>query len=178
MGNTETIIPGMFYRNRERIEGVSISVMHGGAGMTQQFLEEMNAEYNSNEIYVDYYDISEIGGLGGPGANIIDVINSPDFPLKIYLGQLVFGLFTNFAYDLLKQAITNVIKNAKPNSGNSKVEIHHHSKIVVFNFNIDFTTEDDIDFQLKTLLSDSILKEQIEEDPETVRRILDKYSRG
>jgi hypothetical protein len=46
-----------------------------------------------SDIYVDYYDISEIGGLGGPGTDIIEIINSIDLPLKIFIGELALGIF-------------------------------------------------------------------------------------
>ena len=61
--------------------------------MTQEFLSDMNEEFNVSDIYVDYYDISEIGGLGGPGTDIIEIINSIDLPLKIFIGELALGIF-------------------------------------------------------------------------------------
>lgn len=178
MGNIESIYPGMFYRSRGKKEGVSVQVLHGGCDMNQEFLSNMNSEFNRSEIYLDYFDITEVGGLGGPGADIIEIINSIDFPLKVLIGELTLGLFSNFTYDMLKMAVFKIIKRAKPEPGNHPVEIHHHTKIVVFNFNIDKTTEDDLDLQLKTLLSDVILEEKIEYDPNLVEKIFDKYSRG
>lgn len=178
MGNMESIYPGMFYRSRGKRDGVSVQVLHGGCDMTQDFLSQMNSEFNGSEIYVDYYDITEIGGLGGPGADIIEIINSIDFPLKVIIGDLALGLFSNFTYDMLKLAILGLIKRAKPEPGNNPVEIHHHTKIVVFNFDIAKTTEEDLDLQLKTLLSDVILEEKIEYDPILMEKIMNKFGRG
>lgn len=178
MGNKDAIYPGMFFRSRGKQEGVSVQVLHGGNDMTQEFISDMNSEFNGSEIYVDYYDISEIGGLGGAGANIIDIINSIDFPLKVFLGELAIGLFSNFTYDMLKAAVFRLLKKAKPEPGNHPVEIHHHTKIVVFNFNIDKTTEEDLDLQLRTLLSDVILEEKIEYDPDLVNKIINAHGRG
>ena len=178
MGNMDIIQPGMFYRLRGKREGVSVQVLHGGNDMTQEFLSGMNSEFNGSDIYVDYFDITEIGGLGGPGVDIIELINSIDYPLKVIIGELALGLFSNFTYDMLKAAILKVIKKAEPEPGNHPVEIHHHTKIVVFNFNIDTTTEEDLDLQLKTLLSDVILEEKIEYDPDLVSKIFDKHGRG
>lgn len=178
MGYIESQYPGMFYQSRGKPEGVRLSIWHGGEAITQNFLESINSDFNKSDIYIDYYDISEIGGLGGPGANLIEVINSTDFPLQLYIGQLVLGLFTNFTYDILKAAVMEVIKRAKSNPGNNIIEIHHHTKIVVFNFNNESSTEDDLDLQLRTLLSDTTMEERLKEDPELVRKILDKYSRG
>lgn len=178
MGNRDSIFPGMFYQSRGKKEGVSVQVLSGGRDMTQDFLSDMNAEFNGSNIYVDYYDISEIGGLGGPGTDIIDIINLIDLPLKIFIGELALGLFSNFGYDILKAAVLKVIKRARPESGTHPVEIHHHTKIVVFNFNIEKTTEEDLDLQLKTLLSDVILEEKTEYDPILVDKILGKRGRG
>lgn len=178
MGNIESKYPGMFYRLRGKKEGVSVQVLHGGSDMTQEFLSQMNSEFNKSEIFVDYYDITELGGLGGAGTDIIAIINSIDFPLKVLIGELALGLFSNFTYDMLKAAVLKVIKRAKPEPGNHPVEIHHHTRIVVFNFNIEKTTEEDLDLQLKTLLSDVILEEKIEYDPELVNKVFEKHGRG
>lgn len=178
MGNIDSIYPGMFYRSRGKKEGVSVQILSGGSDMTQEFLTDMNAEFNGSDIYVDYYDISEIGGLGGPGADIIEIINSIDLPLKIFLGEMAIAFISNFTYDVLKTAVLKLLKRAKPEPGNHPVEIHHHTKIVVFNFNIDKTTEEDLDLQLRTLLSDVILEEKIEYDPILVDKILDKHGLG
>lgn len=177
MGN-ETYTIGKFYRSRAKREGVGIEVFHGGKGFTEDFLTSINSEFNSSDIYVDYFDIGNIGGLGGPGVDLIELINSVEDPLKIFIGQIVLGVFSNFVYDKLKDAILKVLKKSKPDSGNHPVEIHHHTKIVVFNFNIDKTTEEDLDLQLRTLLSDVILEENLEYDPELVRKIYDKYAQG
>ena len=88
MGNMDIIQPGMFYRLRGKREGVSVQVLHGGNDMTQEFLSGMNSEFNGSDIYVDYFDITEIGGLGGPGVDIIELINSIDYPLKVIIGEL------------------------------------------------------------------------------------------
>lgn len=178
MGNMDSIQPGMFYGLRGKVEGVSVQVLHGGSDMTQEFLSDMNSEFNGSEIYVDYFDINEIGGLGGSGVDIIELINSIDFPLRVYIGELAIGLFSNFTYDMLKTAVLKLLKRAKPGPGNHPVEIHHHTKIVVFNFNVDKTTEEDLDLQLRTLLSDVILEEKIEYDPDLVSKILNKHGRG
>ena len=178
MGYKDNIFPGMFYQKRAKTEGVSVQVLSGGTDMTQEFLSDMNAEFNVSDIYVDYYDISEIGGLGGSGTDIIEIINLIELPLKIFIGELALGLFSNFGYDILKAAVLKVIKRARPESGSHPVEIHHHTKIVVFNFNIDKTTEEDLDLQLKTLLSDVVFEEKIEYDPKLVNKVFEKHGRG
>lgn len=178
MGNRDNIHPGMFFGLRGKREGVSIQVLHGGSDMTQEFLTGMNSEFNGSEIYVDYYDEDKIGGLGGSGIDIIELINSIDFPLRVFIGELSIALFSNFTYDMLKAAVLKLLKRAKPEPGNHPVEIHHHTKIVVFNFNISKTTDEDLDLQLKTLLSDVILEEKVEYDPDLVNKILNKHSRG
>ncbi len=177
MGN-EFYEIGKFFNSRAKMEGVNIEVLHGGSGMTKEFLTSINSEFNEYAIYVDYYDISKIGGIGGPEANLIELINSIEEPLKIILGQVILGIFSNFAYDKLRDAIFKVLKRAKPEVGNHRVEIQHHNKIVVFIFNIEKTTEEDLDLQLRTLLSDINLKEEIEYDPELVSKIFEKFSKG
>lgn len=122
----------------------------------RNYLIELNAEFNSKDIFID---IPAIGGMGGgeTGQTIVPLVQF----LMISIGPFLGGLFVNFTYDYLKSCILKILKKAKPEPGDHLIHIVHIEKLVVHLYNPERDVEAELDRSLKALLSNVKLAEDI-----------------
>lgn len=178
MGHNTGYTPGQYSRGHPLSSGVNIEIHDGDNLIRAEDLEVWNKESNQVGIFVDNFDMLEVGGKGGGEIGEIapEVVEAAKI-LTIIIGPIAVNILSNFAYDKLKSWVLRIIKNKRNTKGKHIVEIRHFTKRVIFvhdpEENADIIFEESFD----TLFRDVELNET--DNPDYIdEAILRRYAKG
>lgn len=133
------------------MKSIHLDVSYYDELITRDELHIINENINPYDVSLDY-DI--VGGCGGGFPAPIDFKTI----LTVAINPITEGIFSALIYDIIKKLVIDIVFRLKRNTNKIPVLFRKDDVNLIFFFDSKSTSKDEIDYYLRFLLNDLLIK--------------------